>query len=256
MSERDITEIFQENFLVNVGCELRFLPLLEIHSDIPTFQKKIREEFPRFNVLFGVSVGGLDPFGVSSQINPPSELREWVFTSQDQIRTVKVGINRIVIVVKKYSEFKEFYDLISQLFEKFKNTFDVKNYVRAGIRFTNNIVFDEEEAKNPAKAVQKLFNPLITNERIANYDFFRINTAFRWKKEENKVTVKNNLNIDAAGNYHYIIDIDSYTEKTLTFEEIKTVFEKLNNIAVREFHDNITDELIQDLRSFNNGKSK
>lgn len=241
MTERNFEEKFQKNFLTSVACEIRFDPLLIIQNKIPEFQEKIRGKLPSYG--FESTIPIVDP-SLTSQFDG---VKQWIFKSKDKIKTFKILINRIVFIVSKYSKFEDFYEELLKYFNDFFTICNIDEFSRIGLRYVNEFILSElEESKEVS--LTKFFNVVLDKTILEEYKPFEFETLIRWKKEKCTLFLKNALSHDVRGESNYIIDIDAFKSGNLQKKDMGEIIKELHKLEIQEFHNHITDEIINILR--------
>ncbi len=239
MGERDLSEVFKRNYLSSVACEVRFDPLLVIQNSIPEFQKIIRNKLPNIKRDRAFQI---PEFSLS-----PSEPYQWIFSSTDEIKALRITINRISFVVSKYNDFKTFYPEMINYFKEFFKVCEIKEYSRIGLRYVNEIPLNDLE-ESEEMLLLKYFNPIIDVELFNKLKPSQFDGMLRWSKKNNNFAIRNRFRPRVGGTDHYIIDIDSYQLGKINESELEKIINNLQNLLIEEFYRNITDEFIKVLR--------
>ncbi len=242
MTERNFQEKFPKNYLTSVACEIRFDPLLMIQNKIPEFQEKIRGELPSYG--FESTIPVVEP----SLISQFSGVKQWMFTSKDKIKTLKILINRIGFIVSKYSKFEEFYEEMVKYFNDFFKICDIDEFSRIGLRYVNVFILNELEDSQQI-SLTKFFNVVLDKAILEEYSPFQFETAIRCEKDDNTLFLKNALRDDVRGEPNYIIDIDAFKSGNLQKKDMGDIIKDLHKLEIQEFHNHITNEIINILRS-------
>lgn len=241
MTERNFEEKYPKNFLTSVACEIRFDPLVMIQNYIPEFQEKIRGELPSYGVESTFPV--IDA-SLRSQF---SGANQWVFKSRDKIKTLKIVINRIGFIVSKYDNFEDFYDEVTKYFNEFFKICKINEFSRIGLRYVNKFKLNELEDSEEISLI-KFFNPVLDKVIIEGYNPFQFETAIRWENNGNTLFLKNEFSIEPSGESNYVIDIDAFKSGNLKKKDLELIIKELYKLEVKEFHNHITDEIINILR--------
>jgi len=242
LTERNLEEIFPKNYLTSVACEIRFDPLLMIQNKIPEFQEKIRGDLPSYG--FELTIPVLDP-SITTQF---SGVNQWLFKSKDQTKTLKIVVNRIGFIVSEYSTFDIFYQETIKYFSEFFKICNIDEFSRIGLRYVNEFKLVEFEDSQQI-SLAKFFKVALDKAVIEEYSPFQFETVIRSKKNDYKLFLKNEFNTDVGGESNYIIDIDAFKSGNLKKKDLESTFKELHKLELQEFHNNITDEVINILRS-------
>jgi len=232
MSKRDYSKIFKKNYLTSVAFEMRFVPLFIIKQHVIDFQRQIREEFP---------------FSPREPFLPSFEPEKWIFNSKEGKNQIKLTDERFGFNTKEYNSFEPFFENIKKkkdLFLKIVKE-DIENVSRIGIRYINEIPL---EGENPIDEILEWFEPKIDKNNLNNNTVINFFTEIRSEYNRNGLTCSNQFYQRKTDNsYWYVIDIDSYTEKTIKKENIENLIKELHSIAIKEFHENVTDQFLKTL---------
>lgn len=242
MTERNLDEKFPKNYLTSVACEIRFDPLVMIQNYIPEFQEKIRGELPSYG--FESTIPVVDP----SMMGQFSGANQWVFKSRDKIKTLRIVINRIGFIVSKYNNFEDFYDEVIKYFNEFFKICKIDEFSRIGLRYVNQFKLNELEDSQEI-SLTKFFNPVLDKAIIESYSLFQFETAIRCENKGNTLFLKNEYSIEPSGESNYVIDIDAFKSGKLKKKDLEPIIKELHKLEVKEFHNHITDEVINILRS-------
>jgi uncharacterized protein (TIGR04255 family) len=127
------------------------MPRFEQKAFIASFQEAVRSEYPRVSREASVTYQ-LSPTG----INPNLGETLWRFSSRDNMWAIVVGESAITLEVRKYSSMKDFLDRFSRILQVAIESLEVKDRLRLGLRYVNEIRYPYAENFAQWKA---LFNP-------------------------------------------------------------------------------------------------
>jgi uncharacterized protein (TIGR04255 family) len=240
MEERDYTEIFKQNFLRSVSCEVRFKADLLIKDKIPQIQHEIKEILPN------IGVGG--SFNIPGIASSPLSEYEWDFRSMDNIKTLKISPNNISFIVNQYDHFKPFFEEALKYFRLFFKKCDINEVLRIGLRYVNEISFDVlENIENIP--LTEYFNIMLENSIFIDYKPREFNLILRSQKNKYDLVVKNLLKKNPDGTKDYVIDIDSfYLNDKIKISDLDDIIKTLHNLLIIEFHRNVTPKFIDLLK--------
>lgn len=247
LSKRNLSESFTRNFLTNVSFGIRFPPLLEIQNNIPKFQRKVRDVFPKLRMGFPIASISI---GISPPLAVPGET-EWAFLSEDEKHQVKTTFNRCVVISTEYQGYEEFLKLAMNTFDPFAKIMKIDKFSRIGLRYVNEIPLTGNSP--PSDEVLRLFNPIFDQDRIRLDKPFLFNSEYRSRSKSDVIlSSKNALLERPGGGHHYIIDLDLYVNQTaVPPSNLKNVVNQLHSHAREEFHRNIKDDFLNVLRGEN-----
>jgi uncharacterized protein (TIGR04255 family) len=246
MTKRNLDESFPKNFLASVSCEVRFPPLLAIHSKIPVLQEKLRVKYPRLEQGFPIRIG-------SSVPSYSPELSQWAFSTKDTLMTVKISVDRAMLISTDYPGFETFSQGMMQLVDFLYSSTKIDSYTRIGLRYVNDISFETDD--DIYDELSKNFVTPLSDELFQDKPF-KFESEVRVKRKSNvSVTNRNRFTKEQAKKYSYLIDIDTYVEEDVDKKELSGLLVEMHEIAIEEFHRNITEEFLRILRVNENGSS-
>ena len=181
---------YKSNFLTNVIFRVDFPPILSLDSRNPPtkFQSEIKDSFP----ILEPKPGKLYEIEISQEVPKVVETKvtRWQFFNKEKTKVVDVASNAIILEYFVYRNFKEFFNDVDLVFNKFFNIYDVvKISNRIGLRYINQVKiekgnpFDWENLINPElvlvnrdfissiKDIKKSMNLLEFQTQVCNLKF-------------------------------------------------------------------------------------
>ncbi len=255
--------IYGENPLVDVICQLRFPPILEISAAEPAaFQGAIRHQYPEYQKEDGgprAPAGMHLPQEVVAMITKMSaitaEAATYKFKMEDQPREITLTRNWIAISdggYERWERFREDLDLArSALEDEYRPSF----YSRVGLRYKNAInrrqlglegvewgELLKQEFVGTMLASAELRQAVRRIETLALIRIGEVPGGF--------VTLRHGL-VEGSQEGEvekYFIDADFYTEDREATNDVPATTEQFNQLARRLFRGAITDRLHDALR--------
>lgn len=148
MGNFDDGEIYPNQPLTDVACEVRFAGEMQVECERHLFWDRIRDEYPKILVP-KVQDGGFPA------------LQHYKFRSADSGRTVSVALNSLAFSEAKYSGHHSFIGEFNRLVALFHDAFPrLGSISRVGWRYINVIPFSREAHRVPLGRFLKLDIPL------------------------------------------------------------------------------------------------
>jgi uncharacterized protein (TIGR04255 family) len=243
--------IFGTNPLEEVICQLKFPPILKIDTETPAaFQDRIRANYPFYRNLQGmglspvphnlVNLGGgpfpMMPGGVSH-----------LFSSKDEQWTLALTREFLGLTCKRYKQWEEFRDHLSQSFAALRDLYSPHFFVRVGLRYRNLIRrsrlglvgLDWSELLKPWIA-GAYSSPHVRGDVENN----SIQMLIRLKNDLGRVLVSSGAFKERGTDEEcYLIDADFFTERHTEPSDVLEHLDSLNVQSDRFFHWCIGDTL-------------
>jgi uncharacterized protein (TIGR04255 family) len=226
---RDLNVSYPNPMLKEVVCELRFPAVLKIEHGIVDFQDKIREDLPTF--------------GLGERIGFPRE-KFWEFRNENEDLKVGVRINSLAISSYRYKKFNDFFPELKKYTKIFVETFDISSVLRIGLRYINEYIFETNDA---IEEYFRYFVPNFNEERINLAQARAFSLELRKRLEDSDLNLRNDFRKNEQDQYRYILDIDSYVNKKIRWNEVFDKIQALHDIVVKEFHENINNAFIEEV---------
>ena len=156
-------QIYEENTLVAVICQLRFPPILEIAAELPTeFQNTIRDEYPLYQRRDPLAQIPNDLAAVISQLPLPRPLQgaEHVFQTADEGRSITLTSEFLAVTDRAYRRWEDFRAEIHRAEDALQAIYRPAFYVRAGLRYQD--VVRKAELGLADVSWHELLNPAFT----------------------------------------------------------------------------------------------
>lgn len=145
---------YQKNSLTKVILNLKFPQILGLNENNPPseFQRKIMKQFPYVHEKRGENVS-FEFHPNKPVINREPKIK-WEFKSKNNLRTVSIDEESLIIEFSKYTVFEEFYEVAKFIFEQFTEIYNTGIF-RIGLRYINEI----REKKGNPRDWKDIINP-------------------------------------------------------------------------------------------------
>jgi uncharacterized protein (TIGR04255 family) len=243
---------FRKTPLRLVIGQVRFtiMPRFEQKAFIASFQEAVRSEYPRVSREASVTYQ-LSPTG----INPNLGETLWRFSSRDNRWAIVVGESAITLEVREYSSMKDFLARFTHILRVADETLEVKDRLRLGLRYINEIRYPHAENFTQWKA---LFNPEFVGfeassllEGIVDHTLQEIQV----NRPDGILAIRHGLlngtavaplpQEQPASGQFYLIDLDYYdmTECDLDISATIKQMQNYNDVMYRFFHWTLSEAL-------------
>jgi uncharacterized protein (TIGR04255 family) len=230
MGQFDDNEVYPNQPLSDVACEVRFKGEMQVECERYRFWDAIRDTYP-------------DIFVPQIKDGQFLALQHYKFTDSSSNRTVAVALNSIAFAEKKYSGHKSFIEEFTRLIAIFRKLYPkVGKITRIGWRYINVMPFSREDGLVPLGRILRfdMSLPLDMFKQTANIDL-------KWtgKQPNGEVimrlsdVVQKNLPEQEA----MILDIDfGYSNPEITWGRVEGAISDARRSCRSIFEGLITDE--------------
>lgn len=237
---------YAKNPLAEVICQLRFPEILSIGANVPVeFQEKIRQDFPRYNVL------NERPAGVNQQATNSEPIKNYQFISQDGNWRINLTSKFISLACRKYTGWEDFAKHLDQPLAAFIQIYKPAFYDRVGLRYINFISRKELglEGVPYRELLQPAYLGLLNEEELVEKTFTRnaldvecnVRNGCRLKLHTGIGLVKKNG--QASNEVMYIFDQDLFMTGNIPVNLSAGALQTLHAQAFPIFRGAITDTL-------------
>lgn len=156
-------QIYDENTLVEVICQLRYPPILEIASEVPAeFQNRIRETYPLYRRDDPLAQLPPNFASVIAQlpIPQPAQGVTHVFQTADEQRSISLTPEFIAVTDNAYHRWEEFRLEIYRAEEALQEIYRPAFFTRVGLRYQD--VVRKAELGLADASWHELLNPAFT----------------------------------------------------------------------------------------------
>lgn len=240
--------IFRKNTLIEVICQVRFPPILQIETELPTeFQNQVRAEYPFYQQR--QNQGELQvPDEIKSLLAPLLQTTNTVheFTSEDEDWTISLSTNFLALKSSAYIRWEGFYNHLAGPMKALREIYKPAFFTRSGLRYINAIdksrlgltdipwslllkdhLAGELGSDSIASEVMEKFTNSVI--KLNNHSQVRLRHGLG-KQEDNDQVV-------------YLIDSDFFTDERVALDDISSVLEQFNGYSRNLFHWCITGKL-------------
>src|SRR5438552_1142604 len=129
--------LFQNNPLVEVVCQLRFPPVLQITAEDPVrFQEQVRETYPLYRRDEGAEIPA-DFRQLVSQLRIPglTDQTVHVFLTEDQQRFISLGKDSVAVTERSYHRWEQFGAEVERALNALAAVYNPAFITRIGLRY-------------------------------------------------------------------------------------------------------------------------
>lgn len=236
---------YEKNPITEAIARIDFLnPLTELGKSIPKeIVNEIKKQFPiaEPNEIFSQELQISD--GKKEVKNTKST--EWIFFSKDRSKRIVISENKFIVVHNVYDRFERFNKDFISIFDEIEKMFPSLQIKRFGLRYINNINFDEGDPFEWSNYLNNLlFAPLqipedkslisrsFHNLQINNQDY-NLTFHFGMHNPDFPATIKKKS---------FVLDFDAYFAGLLDKSELREYFKRFHKSIQGLFEKSITDE--------------
>ena len=134
---------YKTNFLKAVIFRLDFSPILVVAHELnPSFQEALRADFPKLEEqtakTFEIKIERGEKTDSSSD-----EFKVWSFFDKDKTIKITIAYTYFAVEFFKYVHFEHFREITEKVFSIFLTSYKPVDWKRLGLRYTNQIAFNE-----------------------------------------------------------------------------------------------------------------
>lgn len=249
-------EIYQQNPLKEVICQLRVPSILKITAEIPAaFQDSIRNQYPLYKEESPVAALPKEISDLLAGLPIPQAVQQTPvhkFATIDDSRIISLNQNFLALTERKYQRWDHFRTELQRIEESFRATYSPSFYERIGLRYRNVINREMLGVGNCSWA--ELLNPVLIGllgaDGIADeVKEIRSQTVVRLPGESaGFVRILHGLVEETGQGPMYVIDSDLFSEERRESAHAFQTLNEFNRLAARFFRWAITDRLRDALR--------
>ncbi len=134
--------IFKKNPLEKVICQLRFPPILKIDKEIPSeFQEKIREKFPKYelleepNIPLPPELKSSDPSNIVNMAFSSLGNKNHKFSTEDDSWDINLKRTFLALTARNYESWEDFWEKLQDPLNALLNIYKPSYYSRIGLRY-------------------------------------------------------------------------------------------------------------------------
>lgn len=238
--------VFTNNPIVQVICQLRFPPILDIASKEPAdFQNAVRGRYPLYEKAYAL------PQEVTALLTslPLLPLPEGVthkFYVEDKTCEIALARDYVAVAATKYTRWEHFSDEVLLAREALEKVYSPAFYSRIGLRYRD--VIDKSalrlaEAPWSSLIRTSILGLLAEEQIISDVIASQSQSLIRLDDQGGFMILQHSLTLTAGGGQTYAIDADFYTERRGTREDVPNILRRFNRIAGNFFRWSITPRL-------------
>ena len=194
--------------LKEVVCQVRFQPILAITETQPTaYQERLRKHFPKFEVRRALHFEEVQSSGIVAGLGP----NEYALSSSDGAWHSTIGLNFIALTTQAYTNWNDFKKRIGTIYTAFRASYDDVVIGRIGLRFINELRYDNTAAKTEAELVGIVNNDLsrlIINDAWTKAQ--KANVLLTLDNDREYLTIR--AGYETKDQPRIVLDFDYYTE--------------------------------------------
>lgn len=235
IDQTDLNEVFPNNPIREVAFEIRFPMNLRIMRDVCDLQVELARRYPNL--------------GVEEIESPTAPTKTgYVFTDPEGGRIIKVWNDRLSIIFTQYKKFEVFKKEIEERSYRFCEMFGIKNLVRIGLRYINNIIISSEDRDF---SLLQYVRPYLDFSCVESIQVPQFKIELLMHKEDCLLNARTGILVQTPSPQEavYILDLDAFVGKQTTLPELAERLEKLHYYIQVEFLSHITDEYKQKMRN-------
>ncbi len=239
-------QTYHKNYLTDVICRIDFPPILELLNDTPKdFQKLLSEDFPILEPVrrLGVRIEGKDTNITTEKLDSTV----WRFLNKDKNTQIELTSEFLAIVSKQYTDFSSFKSIVEKVFNSFYELFPATIVNRLGLRYINQLHFDEENVFE--------WDDYLVSELTSHLEFVSDKSMIRRSlqamelaiDEETRLTFRygmfNSSYPSQIINKEFVLDFDCFAISSLLKDDLLSNLSKFNQITTDYFEKSIKNNL-------------
>jgi len=237
--------LFKRAPLVQVICQVRFPPILEIGKEAPAeFQKRIRNDYPTLEMMDAVAVSSS---GDMERASVGTLTTVWKFSDVSHNWTVSLSSAFVSLDTKDYSSFETFSEKFQKPWKAAQDCYDLSTLTRIGLRFINRLRITPGE--NPAKYWAGRINPALAGylgTELMQGGVSQSQHEIRLQGDDYQLTIRHGL--ERKGDYR--LDYDCYTDAPTRPDGTESLLARFNDILYRIFRWSLSERLFNELEPY------
>lgn len=243
-------EIYENNVLQEVLCQLRFPTILRIDSEVPArFQDAIRSEYPLFKQQAAPAlpvdmVQAMQQLNVNFDIGPPG----YNFLTEDKRWTLGITRDFITLSTKRYERWEEFKGHLGRPLQALVEVYAPAFFSRIGLRYRNLIQRSKlnlsENTPWSELLEPQILGMLGSKEITEEINTYGQDVLLSLSDQRGQLHIQHGLaKVRSSREQCYVIDGDFFTTKRTTINDAIQTLDDFNEDSRRLFHWCITDRL-------------
>ncbi len=176
MFSNEERNIYRNNQLANVICQLRFPEILTIGANLPVeFQEAIRSEFPRFSSRKEMPAPKLTGLRGNMNLQKQEPVTNYQFSSADNLWTVNLTSKFISLSCARYTRWEDFAAKLDKPLAAFIQIYKPAFFERVGLRYINFISRKDLQLEGVpfSDLMQPCYAGLLAEEDVAESSILR-----------------------------------------------------------------------------------
>jgi len=241
--------LFQNNPLVEVVCQVRFPPVLQITAEEPAaFQERVRSAYPLYRRDEGADIPA-DFRQLVSQLRIPglTDQTVHVFQTEDQQRFITLGRESLALSDRHYHRWEQFSGELDTALAALAAVYNPAFFTRIGLRYKD-VVNKKKLGLNGARWDSLICKPLVgplgesaVRDRIAAYT-----SDAMVKLDEVRggfLHLRHGLMEEKGKGESFLFDADFFTQERSETADVKPILDSFNRLAGNYFRWAITPRL-------------
>ncbi|SRR6266516_1519381 len=242
--------LFQHNPLVEVVCQVRFPPVLQIAAEDPVeFQERVRATYPLYRREEGTEIPA-DFRQVVAQLRIPglTDQHVHIFLTEDQKRYISLSRESLALTDKRYHRWEEFSGEMTAALAALADVYKPAFFSRIGLRYKD-VVNKKKLGLNGERWDSLVCKPLVgplaesaVRDRIAG---FSSNAVVKLDEVKGGfIHLRHGLMTDEKGKGEsFLFDADFFTQERSEPKDVGPILDTFNGMAGNYFRWAITPKL-------------
>ncbi len=229
--------------LAEVICQVRFSPVLRIVNEQPiAFQERIRKHFPQLSIEQGMSVRWAPLEGEPPSAKP--EPRIFRFKSADGKAVASLALDFFALSTVSYTHWADFLELLQLVNQAAHEVYDLPYAVRIGLRYINQLTFDNTGTTDVAELWDVLRPELTELLRSDCWDtpVEMINHLLLAGEEGEQLTLRSGFR--SGTEPVFLLDFDYYTEGNVPLANVPALCQRYHDVIYNAFRWSIREDKI------------
>jgi len=233
--------LFKNNPLVEVVCQIRFPPVLQITAEDPVqFQERVRAAYPLYRRDEGAEIPA-DFRQLVSQLRIPglTDQMVHVFLTEDQQRFISLGRDSVAVTERSYRRWEEFSEQVDTAMNALAAVYNPAFYTRIGLRYKD-LVNRKRLGLNGTNWDALICKPLVgplgqatVRDRIAGFT-----SDAMVKLDEVKggfLHLRHGLVEEKGKGESFLFDADFFTQERSETANVRPILDCFNRLAGNYF---------------------
>ena len=215
--------------LAEVICQVRFPPVLRIANEQPiAFQERIRKHFPQLSIEHGLSVRWAAQEGEPPSAKP--EPRTFRFKSADGKTVTALALDFFALSTVSYTHWEDFLELLQLVNGAAHEVYDLPYAVRVGLRYINQLTFDNTGSTSVAELWDVLrpeLTELLTSD-CWDVPVEMISHLLLAGDKDEQLTLRSGFR--SGTEPIFLLDFDYYVEGSVPLADVPVLCERFHDV--------------------------